>query len=606
MSLWQGVLGAQVELSRLSRPADRLGRLAGIARLFAEEIAGTVALAPYGARAALLHRRLPAWRPADDGASGSAAAAEEHALRLEPAIDRAVRYLPQPGPPRCVVDVYVPPPGAAAAAAAAASGRSTSTSTSSSDGGSNGSGGGGLPVVLFCHGGVWAAGEAWHYAPMAASLARLGVLVAVMQYSLYPDALVPAMVGEVDAALTWAFANCSRYGGDPGRVSLVGHSAGAQLCAMALLQRAAAAHARGGGGGSSSSTSSGGGSGSAATASPPDVRMPRRFVGVAGVYDIARHYEYEFGRGVHELSTMKRAVGGLARAAAVSPSVVLGAALERARRGEAAAAAEAAAIDAAAVSRLRSGRKRRGRAAGAGASGGDPYDDLALRFYEEFPLAGEAVAHRIGFDRGSAHHAAREALLADLALAGAAAAPALPLAAAARLPPAVLMSSCADVTVPWFESAELFHRLVDAGVPAKHLVYNKVGHGDFVVDWPARSRAPEAAADEDDEEEEDEGGESGYDSDDWGSGGGGGGGGSRSDGGGGGGDEEAVGGARWWARRQAAELRMLRPYCRDLAAVVADAVEVDYVVAGAPPAAAGGGGGGGSVTAGAGVGAPRG
>jgi acetyl esterase/lipase len=36
-------------------------------------------------------------------------------------------------------------------------------------------------VVLFCHGGVWAAGAKWHYAPLAARLAQAGVVTAVMQ-----------------------------------------------------------------------------------------------------------------------------------------------------------------------------------------------------------------------------------------------------------------------------------------------------------------------------------------------------------------------------------------------------------------------------------------
>jgi hypothetical protein len=44
--------------------------------------------------------------------------------------------------------------------------------------------------------------------------------------------------------------------------------------------------------------------------SDEDVRMPARLVLMAGVYDIAKHYAYETDRGVHELSTMKRAVGG--------------------------------------------------------------------------------------------------------------------------------------------------------------------------------------------------------------------------------------------------------------------------------------------------------
>lgn len=39
-------------------------------------------------------------------------------------------------------------------------------------------------------------------------------------------------------------------------------------------------------------------------------RMPRQFLGICGVYDLARHYEYEKRRGVHWLSTMERVMGG--------------------------------------------------------------------------------------------------------------------------------------------------------------------------------------------------------------------------------------------------------------------------------------------------------
>lgn len=45
--------------------------------------------------------------------------------------------------------------------------------------------------------------------------------------------------------------------------------------------------------------------------------------GMCGVYDIARHYAYEEGRGVASLSTMKRAVGGANGFAAASPAVIL-------------------------------------------------------------------------------------------------------------------------------------------------------------------------------------------------------------------------------------------------------------------------------------------
>ena len=44
---------------------------------------------------------------------------------------------------------------------------------------------------------------------------------------------------------------------------------------------------------------------------------------MAGVYDIARHLQYEAGRGVRYLSTMERALGGEAKFASQSPSIIL-------------------------------------------------------------------------------------------------------------------------------------------------------------------------------------------------------------------------------------------------------------------------------------------
>ncbi len=59
------------------------------------------------------------------------------------------------------------------------------------------------------------------------------------------------------------------------QITALGHSAGAHLWFMALLGRARAARRRGG----------------------ADARMPARFVGMAGVYDIGQHYRYEAARG---------------------------------------------------------------------------------------------------------------------------------------------------------------------------------------------------------------------------------------------------------------------------------------------------------------------
>lgn len=109
--------------------------------------------------------------------------------------------------------------------------------------------------------------------------------------------------------------------GSARQVSLVGHSAGAQLYMMALLQRAKAIHEI-----------------LHSSQQPPATvtskhqidlpAMPKQFVAITGVYDIAKHYAYEEQRGVHELSTMKRAMGGFEGFAAMSPAVILGAALQ--------------------------------------------------------------------------------------------------------------------------------------------------------------------------------------------------------------------------------------------------------------------------------------
>jgi acetyl esterase/lipase len=52
-----------------------------------------------------------------------------------------------------------------------------------------------------------------------------------------------------------------------------------------------------------------------------------------------------------------------------------------------------------------------------------------------------------------------------------------------RLPPFSLLCSTSDTVVPWRESSDMLMALREAGVDAELLMYDHVGHGDFVVDW---------------------------------------------------------------------------------------------------------------------------
>ena len=59
------------------------------------------------------------------------------------------------------------------------------------------------------------------------------------------------------------------------------------------------------------------------------IKFASSSAGIAGVYDIETHYQYEFGRGVAELSTMKRAIGGRLKFQSQSPALILNTACGR-------------------------------------------------------------------------------------------------------------------------------------------------------------------------------------------------------------------------------------------------------------------------------------
>ena len=101
----------------------------------------------------------------------------------------------------------------------------------------------GAPVVLFFYGGGWEAGERAMYRFLGAALAAKGVVVIIPDYRLWPEARFPAFMEDAAAALRWTKAHAAEYGGDPGRLFLMGHSAGAQIATLLALdlryQRAA-------------------------------------------------------------------------------------------------------------------------------------------------------------------------------------------------------------------------------------------------------------------------------------------------------------------------------------------------------------------------------
>jgi acetyl esterase/lipase len=91
------------------------------------------------------------------------------------------------------------------------------------------------PVVVFFYGGNWDSGEKATYRFVGAALAARGFVVVVPDYRIYPEVRYPGFLEDAAAATRWTFATIGAYGGDPARVSLMGHSAGGYIALMLAL-----------------------------------------------------------------------------------------------------------------------------------------------------------------------------------------------------------------------------------------------------------------------------------------------------------------------------------------------------------------------------------
>lgn len=89
-----------------------------------------------------------------------------------------------------------------------------------------------LPVVVFFYGGSWQRGTRAQYRFVGSRLASQGILAIVADYRTYPRSVFPGFVDDAAQAVAWAVDNVARYGGDPRRIFIAGHSAGAQIAGL--------------------------------------------------------------------------------------------------------------------------------------------------------------------------------------------------------------------------------------------------------------------------------------------------------------------------------------------------------------------------------------
>ena len=96
---------------------------------------------------------------------------------------------------------------------------------------------GGAPMVVFYYGGSWSNGNRADYRFVGEALAAQGIAVVVADYRLSPEVRYPVFLQDSALATRWAFDNAQKYGADPSRIFVMGHSAGAYNAAMLALDK---------------------------------------------------------------------------------------------------------------------------------------------------------------------------------------------------------------------------------------------------------------------------------------------------------------------------------------------------------------------------------
>jgi acetyl esterase/lipase len=91
------------------------------------------------------------------------------------------------------------------------------------------------PVVVFFYGGNWNSGNRKDYLFVGEALAAKGFVAVVPDYRLYPQVRFPDFLADSAQAVRWIIDHIAEYGGDPQRVFVMGHSAGAYNAAMLAL-----------------------------------------------------------------------------------------------------------------------------------------------------------------------------------------------------------------------------------------------------------------------------------------------------------------------------------------------------------------------------------
>ncbi|CAB4426831.1 unnamed protein product [Rhizophagus irregularis] len=173
------------------------------------------------------------------------------------------------------------------------------------------------PVIVFIYGGAWGSGDKIMYSLLALRLRHLGYVVVVPNYTLYPNAKIDLIISDIKRSLVWTKRYINKFGGDPNKIHLMGHSAGAHLASLVTIRDAII----------KSQTNSNLAAREFTNLEDidPELELPKihGLILLSGVFDISRHFVWESNRGVEEISAMARVMGGTQESFALNSPTTL-------------------------------------------------------------------------------------------------------------------------------------------------------------------------------------------------------------------------------------------------------------------------------------------
>ena len=89
-----------------------------------------------------------------------------------------------------------------------------------------------LPVVFWIHGGGWQAGDKSSVQLKPQVFVEKGFVFVSTNYRLLPNVDMATIVRDIAKSIRWVHDHIAEHGGDPQRILVMGHSAGAQLAAL--------------------------------------------------------------------------------------------------------------------------------------------------------------------------------------------------------------------------------------------------------------------------------------------------------------------------------------------------------------------------------------